>query len=122
MKTKVLMGLLVVCLFGASSIFMFARNNDSESQGEQQTATVKICPKTGLPCDGGGDCGHDHDEAKGGCGGGCCADKTASTGCCGSKSGCGGCAAKSENACEGCPGKAAGTCPKQQAAAEAQME
>lgn len=118
MKTKVLMGVLVACLLGASSLFMFARNNDSQEQDVPSAATVKICPKSGLPCDGGGDCGHDHGESP--CDGGCCGAKTEKSGCCGNKTACSGCAAKKESCCagtcEGCPGKAAGTCPKQAAA------
>ena len=71
MKTKVIMGLLVACLLGASSVFMFARNDTPVKSEQPTTATVKICPKSGLPCDGGGDCGHDHSESA--CAGECCA-------------------------------------------------
>ena len=71
MKTKAIMGLLVACFLGASSVFMFARNDTPVQDEQQPTATVKICPKSGLPCDGGGDCGHDHGGSA--CTNGCCA-------------------------------------------------
>ena len=71
----------VIALFGVMGVVMMnsAKNAGAESVANEDVAiqndgTVKICPHSGLPCDGDGDCEGDGcgdaegcGEAEGGC-------------------------------------------------------
>lgn len=98
MKAKILIALTVALLFSLSAVFIYSH------RGVTAGSDVRICPNSGLPCDGDGLCSSGSGEP---CGGGGCSD-----GGCGSGGGC--CSdkvEKSESDCDSCPNKAAGTCP-----------
>lgn len=125
MKTKLLIALSVMFLFGVTTAVVYSITGNAPSAVENES--VRICPTTGLPCDGGGDCGG---GSKGGCGGGGCsheahetstdivqtAEKTGCSGCAGCPSG-GVCPKKAaeiatETSCGGdCSGECLGKCP-----------
>lgn len=97
MKTKLLIALFVAVLFSGVTAVVYS----TAGSGNSVTESVKICPNTGLPCDGDGLCGSGNGQP---CGGGddCCTTqekKVAPS----EKSACGG--------CDGCPSKTAGGCP-----------
>ncbi len=79
-KNLIVLG-VVIALFGVMGVVMMnsAKNAGAESVANEDVAiqndgTVKICPYSGLPCDGDGDCEGDGcgdaegcGEAEGGC-------------------------------------------------------
>lgn len=79
-KNLIVLG-VVIALFGVMGVVMMnsAKNAGAESVANEDVAiqndgTVKICPHSGLPCDGDGDCEGDGcgdaeecGEAEGGC-------------------------------------------------------
>lgn len=57
MKKKIISVFVVLFLFGLMAVFMHSIENKNHSQNASaQGAAVKICPHSGLPCDGDGDC------------------------------------------------------------------
>lgn len=81
MKKNLIVLSVVIALFGVMGVVMMnsAKNAGAESVANEDVAiqndgTVKICPHSGLPCDGDGDCEGDGcgdaegcGEAEGGC-------------------------------------------------------
>lgn len=75
MKKNLIVFGVVIALFGAMGVAMMnsakkaeAESVASEGVAAQNDGTVKICPHSGLPCDGDGDCEGDAcGEAEGGC-------------------------------------------------------
>ncbi len=54
MKRKIIAAIVVLFLFGIVAMAISqSKNNASPSE---KNASVKICPHTGLPCEGDGDC------------------------------------------------------------------
>lgn len=65
MKKNLVSIIVIVALFGALSVFALAgKKNDANSNANAKDAAsaVKICPNTGLPCTGDGDCEEGCDE------------------------------------------------------------
>ena len=60
MKKNLVSIIVVVALFAALSVFALgSKKNDSATtngSGKDAASAVKICPNTGLPCTGDGDC------------------------------------------------------------------
>ncbi len=72
MKKNLITLAVVVALFGALSVAMLGAKQDAglenSSEAVVSDATVKICPHSGLPCDGDGDCESDcESEGTGDC-------------------------------------------------------
>ena len=66
MKKNLVSIIVVVALFAALSVFALgSKKNDSTTttgSGKDAASAVKICPNTGLPCTGDGDCDEECDE------------------------------------------------------------
>lgn len=62
MKKNLIALAVVVALFGVMGVAMLSAKQDASAQNASGTAaasndgTVKICPHSGLPCDGDDDC------------------------------------------------------------------
>jgi hypothetical protein len=64
MKTKLMIAVLVAFLFGLSSFAIhFNRDTTPNNSEAVDTPSVRICPHSGLPCNGDGQC-KDHDQSK----------------------------------------------------------
>ena len=66
MKKNLLSAIVVATLFGVLAIAAVAAKNSSASStdasGKEQASAVKICPHSGLPCTGDGECEDDCEE------------------------------------------------------------
>ena len=63
MKKNLVPIIVVVVLFACVAVVSFASkgSDGGSSKSEGANGTVKICPHSGLPCEGDGDCGEDCD-------------------------------------------------------------
>ena len=62
MKKNLVSVVVIVVLFGALGLFALGSKGESAGNAEgakDQANAVKICPNSGLPCDGDGECGGD---------------------------------------------------------------
>ncbi len=59
MKKNIVPIVVVVVLFACVAVVSFASKDSAPktTSNGAQDATVKICPHSGLPCEGDGDCG-----------------------------------------------------------------
>jgi hypothetical protein len=64
MKTKLMIAVLVAFLFGLSSFAIHInRDAPTDNSNAVDTMPVRVCPHSGLPCNGDGQC-NDHDQSK----------------------------------------------------------
>ena len=103
MKAKFFIALTVLVLFGLATLVV------NSSRDVSADSNVRICPTTGLPCDGDGLCSSGSGEPCGGCAG--------ESDCCESKATAGGSEAAD---CANCPSN--GTCPGKAAISEESAE
>lgn len=73
MKRKLIAATVAALLFGAMAFAMLgsqektslpesAVSETSATSTRTESAAVKICPHSGLPCEGDGDCGEEHGD------------------------------------------------------------
>ena len=65
MKKKFVIAFIVTILFGVMAVIMTASNESARPASTPQNAAVKICPHSGLPCDGDGECDDANECGKG---------------------------------------------------------
>ncbi len=65
MKRKLIIAIVVLFLFGVMTGYILTvEKKKTDTRSTVQFTPVKICPHSGLPCDGDGDCAHEdqHDN------------------------------------------------------------
>lgn len=69
MRRKAIALFVVILLFGGAAFALLGTKEKEENNAaDTSSAAVKICPHSGLPCDGDGDC---QDEESQSCGSDC---------------------------------------------------
>ncbi len=67
MKKDLVSVIVIVVLFGALGLVALGskeKNAGTDADAKDQANAVKICPSSGLPCDGDGDCGEDCEDCE----------------------------------------------------------